>query len=96
MKLELVEEVPRVAGTRFRTKTLQTELHWDGVSPLPPNAFDSFRISYRTRIFRGPEGERWWSVTSWWKTARSIRTRSMASLRSLHFTASFLVRSITE
>ena len=59
MKLELIEEVPRVAGSRFRNKTLQTELCWDGVSPLAPTVFDTFRISYRTRIFRGPEGERW-------------------------------------
>jgi hypothetical protein len=59
MKFELIEEVPRVAGTRFRTKTLATELRWDGVSPLPPTVFDTFRISYRTHVYRGPNGERW-------------------------------------
>lgn len=59
MKLELIEEVPRVAGSRFRNKTLGTELRWDGVSPLPPTVFDTFRISYRTNVYRGPNGERW-------------------------------------
>ena len=59
MKLELIEEVPRTAGSRFRTKTLSTELRWDGTSLLPPNVFDTFRISYRTNVYRGPNGERW-------------------------------------
>jgi len=59
MKFELIGEVPRVAGTRFRNKTLQTELRWDGVSLRPPTVFDTFRMSYHTNVYRGPDGERW-------------------------------------
>jgi len=59
VKLELIEEVPRVAGRRFRNKTLETEIRWDGLSALPPTVFDTFRISYRTNVYRGPDGELW-------------------------------------
>lgn len=59
MKFELIGEVPRVAGRVFRSKTLTTELHWDGVRPLPPTAFQTFRVSYRTNVWRGPNGEQW-------------------------------------
>ena len=58
MKFEILEEVPRVAGSRFRNKTLTTEITWDGLSPLPPTCFDTFRVSYRTEIYRGPEGRK--------------------------------------
>lgn len=59
MKFELIEEVPRVAGCVFRQKTLSTELLWDGVRPLPVTAFQIMRLSYRTHVYRGLNGERW-------------------------------------
>ena len=57
MRFELVEKRPYLAGRCFRQKALTTEIGWDGVRPLPPTVFVMFRVSYRTRCWRGPEGQ---------------------------------------
>ena len=59
MKLEILGEVPRVAGRTFWNKTLPTEIVWDGTSCPQPTRLTIFRISYRTYVWRGPGGEPW-------------------------------------
>ena len=59
MKLEILGDRPRVAGRCFKQKTLSSEIVWDGMGETRPTDFVVFRMSFRTAIYRGPNGEQW-------------------------------------